>query len=259
MSLKQLVGDGFFRIGDDGSIVKAIQLGLAGIGYQLKGAGYFGNATDTAVRAFQKKAGIKVDGVVGAETAAAIDLVESSPMPPAAPVVAEIGRPLWFQAGLALVGTKEVPGAGDNRTIIDWAKEEGGDVAEEYTHDSIPWCALFANHCLTLAGLPGTHSLWALDFAGSWPSVRLDGPAVGAFAPMVRNGGGHIIQIAGRARSGNYMGLGGNQGDQVSIVEFAPSRLNKGFWWPKGVTLPVVGFNHLPIVNSNGAISSREA
>lgn len=28
-----------------------------------------------------------------------------------------------------------------------------------YTHDSIPWCALFANHCLTKVGLKGTGTL----------------------------------------------------------------------------------------------------
>lgn len=260
MTLKQQVGDKLFRMGDGGPIVTAIQISLKGLGYPLTGTGYFGSQTETAVRALQKRASIKVDGVVGGQTADVIDLLAAAPpASPSAPVVAEIGRPLWLQSGLAFVGTKEFAGSRDNQTIIDWAKAEGGDVAKEYTHDSIPWCALFANHCLTLAGLPGTHSLWALDFAGNWPSIKLDGPAVGAFAPMVRNGGGHIIQIVGRAKNGNYMGLGGNQSDQVSVVEFAPSRLNKGFWWPAGVPLPaLIGFDHLPIVNSNGAISSSE-
>ncbi len=73
MTLKQQVGDSFYRIGDDGPVVTAIQLGLRAGGFALKGTGYFGNATDTAVRAIQKRASIKVDGVVGAETADVVD------------------------------------------------------------------------------------------------------------------------------------------------------------------------------------------
>lgn len=169
-------------------------------------------------------------------------------------------NPAWLDIGLKLIGTKEVPGSKDNQVIIDWAKAEGGDIAKEYTHDSIPWCALFANHLLTAAGLPGTETLWALDFAGRWPAVKLSGPAVGAFAPMVRNGGGHIMIIVGKDQNGNVMGLGGNQSDAVNIKPFARARLNKGFWWPKNVPLPEkIGFDALPLVNSDGKVSTKES
>lgn len=264
MTISQIVGSKFYRIGDSGTVVMAMQLRLRDIGYPLKGTGYWANATDTAFRAFQKRAGLKVDGVLGATTAGALDAA-LGPQPVLATKAetaiakAEIARPLWLQAGLALVGTREGVGAKDNQTIIDWAKDEGGDIAKEYTHDSIPWCALFAGHCLTLATLPGTETLWALDFAGKWPSKQLAGPAVGAFAPMLRNGGGHIIIVVGKAKNGNVVGLGGNQGDAVSLAEFAPSRLNKGFWWPGSVPMPsVVGFAGLPIVDSNGRLSANE-
>ena len=171
-------------------------------------------------------------------------------------------RPAWLQAGLQLIGTKEVPGTGDNKSIINWAKDEGGDIGKEYTHDSIPWCALFANHCLQLASLTGTGTLWALDFAGKWPSIKLAGPAVGAFAPMVRSGGGHIIQVVGRDQHGNIMGLGGNQSDAVNIEPFPVSRLNKGFWWPRAAPVPAadkIGLTRLPVVRSDGKVSSNEA
>lgn len=248
------------KIGDSGPEVKALQLSLAKLGYPLKGTGYFGTATDTAVTAFQKRAGIHVDGEVGGETNAAIGRALTSDLKSAPPtVVAEIARPLWFEAGLQLIGTKEVPGPRDNPVIIDWAHDLGGDIAKEYTHDSIPWCALFQNHCLAKAGKKGTGSLLALDFAGHWPCVRLAGMAVGAFAPMLRSGGGHIMQIAGRDQRGNVMGLGGNQSDAVNIEPFAISRLNQGFWWPINEPLPKTGFATLPIVNSNGRVSRNEA
>lgn len=262
MTIAQLVPPStFYRMGSSGSTVKEIQIALGKIGYPLTGTGYFGPATDTAVEAFQKRAGLKVDGDFGNQSALALDRALGSDLSAVpTPVKAEIGQPLWLQAGIKMIGTREGSGARDNQTIIDWAKEEGGDIAAAYTHDSIPWCALFANHCLTKAGLKGTETLWALDFAGKWPSVKLLGPAVGAFAPMLRSGGGHIIQVVGKDQRGNIMGLGGNQHDQVSIVPFPMSRLNRGFWWPSSVALPsATGVSSLPVVRSDGRISNNEA
>ncbi len=246
------------KLGMTGDLVKQAQLALAEKGYNLKGTGYFGNATDTAVEAVQRKAGIKIDGEIGPITANVIDKLPAASLIPTLDHM-EITRPLWLEAGLRYLGTKEFSGSKDNPTIIDWAKEEGGDIASEYTHDSIPWCALFANHILTKVGLKGTETLWALDFAGKWPCVRLAGPAVGAFAPMKRQGGGHIMVIVGRDQLGNVMGLGGNQSDAVTITPFAVSRLNQGFYWPKGPSLPThIGFRSLPIVESNGQVSTYE-
>lgn len=246
------------KLGSSGPDVAALQLALKNIGYALTGTGYFGTATDTAVTSFQKRVGLTADGDVGPTTAKALDAAQGVPL--AAPIAEEVGRPLWLEAGLKFVGTKEVIGPKDSATIIDWAKDEGGDIAKSYTHDSIPWCALFANMMLTKAGLKGTETLWALDFAGKWPSTKLIGPAVGAFAPMLRNGGGHIICVVGRDQHGNIMGLGGNQKDKVSIVPFPMSRLNKGFWWPSSVPPPVkIGITALPVVRSDGKVSSNEA
>lgn len=268
MSIASAVGNQEFKLGSVGPIVHQIQLALAARGYALKGTGYFGPSTDVAVTAFQKRAGLAADGVVGQDTARALDK-PVSPIAVATVSKVEVSRPLWLEAGIKLIGVHEGPGhsssvnntaATSNPTLIDWAKEEGGEIAKEYTHDSIPWCALFANHCLSQVGVKGTGTLWALDFAGNWPSIKLAGPAVGAFAPMVRNGGGHIIQVVGKDQNGNVMGLGGNQSDQVSIEAFPLSRLNKGFWWPKSVNPPkTTGMANLPIVRSNGTVSTKES
>lgn len=260
MTIAALVALKPLRMGATGPAVIQLQLALKAIGYALTGTGYFGPATDTAVETFQKRAGLRVDGEVGTETGKKIDAAQGSPVVAQQALKSEIGRPLWLEAGIKLIGVKEKPGAGDNPEIIDWAKEEGGDIARTYTHDSIPWCALFANHILTKVGLKGTETLWALDFAGRWPSVKLPGPAVGAFAPMKRTGGGHIICIVGKDQNGNIMGLGGNQSDQVSIVPFPVSRLNQGYWWPKDVPPPAnIGIKTLPLVKSDGRVSSNEA
>jgi uncharacterized protein (TIGR02594 family) len=259
MTIAALVVGKPFQMGATGDGVKQVQLALRSIGYALTGTGYFGPATDTAVETFQKRAGLPVTGVVDSPTAVAIDNSKAAPQIAQQASKAEIGRPLWLEAGIKLINVKETPGSRDTAEIIDWAKEEGGDISKAYAHDSIPWCALFANHILTKAGIKGTETLWALDFAGHWPSVKLAGPAVGAFAPMKRTGGGHIICIVGKDQHGNVMGLGGNQSDQVSIVPFPVARLNQGFWWPKGIALPATGMSALPLVKSNGRLSSSEA
>lgn len=247
------------KIGMSGEVVKLAQFELAKRGYNLKGTGYFGTGTDTAVSAFQLRYGVKpVDGEIGPDTAKAID---KAPLAEKLTTIihTEISRPLWLEAGIKLLGVHEGLGSKDNQEIIDWAKDEGGEIAKEFNHDSIPWCALFANHILTKVGLKGTETLWALDFAGNWPCIRLAAPAVGAFAPMKRSGGGHIMVIVGKDQHGNIMGLGGNQSDAVTIAPFAVSRLNQGFYWPKGPSLPqVIGFNSLPLVNSNGKVSTNE-
>lgn len=262
MSISTLVGNSILRIGSQGAAVHAVQLALATLGYPLKGTGYFGGATDTAVTDFQRRQALTPDGRVGSKTALALDAAiaaTGAAAPGAAQVVLppEIGRPLWLQAAIGWIGTKEQPGSGDNRVILNWAKDQGGDIAAEYTHDSIPWCALFANEVLHQVGLKGTGTLWALDFV-NW-GQKLSGPAVGAFAPMQRSGGGHIPIIVGRDQNGNLMCVGGNQSDAVNIKPFDPDRV-KAWRWPNDVPLPArVGFNLLPLVSSNGRLSSNEA
>ena len=272
MSISQLVSPTrSLKYGDSGPAVTAAQLAMKQMGYQLGGSGWFGPGTDVAVRTVQKRAGLHVDGQIGPDTAKVIDAatitqksVGQAPAPaPNAPHPQEVSRPLWLEAGIQLIGVKrEASGrfaeGHSNPVIIDWAKEEGGEIAKEYTSDTIAWCALFANYCLTKVGLPGTETLWALDFAGHWPSIKLSGPAVGAFAPMTRPGGGHIVQIVGRNAAGLPMCLGGNQGDQVSIEAFSRSRLNQGFWWPKSVPVPKqIGYDQLPIVSSTGKVVTK--
>ena len=59
-------------IGDEGDTVKRVQQLLIKYGYMSSGSdtGYFGEVTDKAVKSFQKKNGLSVDGNVGAKTMA---------------------------------------------------------------------------------------------------------------------------------------------------------------------------------------------
>lgn len=261
-----LVGQQMLQIGAQSDTVRAVQLALARLGYALKGTGYFGGATDTAVTHFQSTHGLEVDGVVGPETAKAIDDEVfgrgEENRTQASTVQEPIGkpgedRPLWLIEALRWLDEKEARGDVDNPHILEWAREEGGSIAQEFRHDAIPWCALFANMVLTKTGFRGTETLWALDFA-NW-GQKVSGPAVGAFVPMSRPGGGHIAIVVGRDQHGNLMCVGGNQDDAVNIKPF-PRNRPVGYRWPNGLSLPVkVGFENLPVVKSNGIVSRREA
>ena len=68
------------RRGSTGELVTRVQQKLEGWGY-YSGAvdGIYGSATEAAVRAFQRKNGLAVDGVAGRATLAAMGIAESAP------------------------------------------------------------------------------------------------------------------------------------------------------------------------------------
>jgi hypothetical protein len=61
-----------------GPAVSAVQAQLARLGFAVQADGAFGPATDAAVRAFQKSAGLDSDGVVGPATLAALSRAAAS-------------------------------------------------------------------------------------------------------------------------------------------------------------------------------------
>ena len=59
--------------GSSGPDVEKVQKALTGLGFDPGGVdGVFGSKTEAAVKAFQKKSGVQVDGIVGPETRKAI-------------------------------------------------------------------------------------------------------------------------------------------------------------------------------------------
>ena len=110
--LTDLIGSSVLALGDQGSAVQAVQLALAKLGYGLKGSGYFGGATETAIADFQQQRGLEVDGEVGVDTVRAIDLALAAAQPPARrpqgeqPPAADM-RPLWVIEGLKWLNLAE--------------------------------------------------------------------------------------------------------------------------------------------------------
>ncbi len=99
--------------------------------------------------------------------------------------------PKMIVEALKLFGTMEKPGAANNPTIVAWAKEVGGEVADVYKADSIPWCGLFMAVVAKRAGKePPKHPLWALSWSAF--GAKAPAPALGDVLVFVRSGGGHV-------------------------------------------------------------------
>lgn len=133
----------------------------------------------------------------------------------------------WMETAISLIGLKEYPGNADNPEIIDWAKNIGGWTKDFYKKDSIPWCGLFAGHCMAENGItPPKELLRALAWAGFGEKVE---PAFGAVMVFKRNGGGHVGFYVSEDKT-TYHILGGNQSDMVNISRIEKNRFVAARW-----------------------------
>ena len=71
--------DGMLRAGSKGARVRELQALLVRAGFPVKVDGDYGPSTEDAVMAFQKSAGITVDGVAGPETVRKLDAFKAAP------------------------------------------------------------------------------------------------------------------------------------------------------------------------------------
>ncbi len=121
--------------------------------------------------------------------------------------------PKMVTEALKTVGVVETPGAGNNPTIMSWAKEVG--VAVEYTGDNVPWCGLLLALVAKRAGYEAPkHPLWALNWRGFGSEEHQ--PVLGDVLVFIRPQGGHVGLYLGEDQTA-YAVLGGNTRDSVSI------------------------------------------
>ena len=104
------LGDRILKNGMSGADVKELQTNLISLGYSCGawGAdGDFGDATEMAVREFQRKNGCNVDGDVGPETLKALDRAMSkSPSEENARYIYVSGGNCWIRAAPIIGGKK---------------------------------------------------------------------------------------------------------------------------------------------------------
>lgn len=144
------------------------------------------------------------------------------PLPEKYAWLATIGPlPKMVTEALKELGTKEVGGAGNNKHILEWAKEVKQQAV--YTADSIPWCGLFMAVVSKRAGKSSpSNPLWALNWATMGKAVGQ--PILGDILTFTRESGGHVGIYIGEDKDTFHV-LGGNQGDMVSFTRVYKRRL----------------------------------
>lgn len=164
--------------------------------------------------------------------------------------------PRWFDTAKQYLGQREIKGASHNPLIVRW----WASIRAPFTDDETSWCAAFVGGIFEECGIRSSRSAAARSYL-KW-GQRLGSPAVGAVVVFWRGSptswSGHVGFVAGQDRWGNLMVLGGNQGDQVNIKPFPRSRV-LGYAWPANEPLPTSIGAPLPVLQSDGALSTNEA
>lgn len=149
---------------------------------------------------------------------------DAPPLPPQLPA-----HTLW---ALSMIGVYEAAGDADNPQIREFhAATKGGEAP-----DSVPWCSSFQNWCFLKRGVVGTRTKRARDWVERVPPGfrafhthgSLAGVEVGDVVVLRRGDNpsqGHVTQFLGFAAHKGFMGLGGNQGNEVSVERYLVSRV----------------------------------
>lgn len=158
----------------------------------------------------------------------------------------------WIAEARKHIGQKEIKGAKHNPFIVGMWSAIG---APWFTDDETPWCGAFTGYCTSKTGLgvpknAARAKAWA-DFG-----VKLNAPAYGCIVVFERAGGGHVGFVVGQDQHGNLMVLGGNQSDMIKISPFSKDRVI-AYRWPS--TYPNAGRFNLPVLTSDGRVSTNEA
>ena len=202
----------------------SVQTRLHGLGFDPGPIdGIRGRRTMRAVKRFQESRGLDADGIAGPATVLAL-FGEAGTGDAAA-----VDRMPWYHEALRLVGTKEIEGPASNRDILEMADRL--DLA--YDNDDIPWCGLFAGHCVG-ASLPDEVLPTVVLRARAWEAFGVPTtPQLGAVMVFWRrspdSGLGHVgFYFAEDERT--YHILGGNQSDRVSVARLRKDRLLTARW-----------------------------
>ena len=209
--------------------------------------GIRGRRTTRAVKRFQESKGLVADGIVGPDTVRALFGEDGAGEPPA------LDRMPWYEEALRLIGTKEIEGPASNANILEMADRL--DVA--YEDDDIPWCGLFAGHCVG-ASLPDEVLPTVVLRARAWEAFGVPTtPQLGAVMVFWRrspdSGLGHVgFYFAEDERT--YHILGGNQSNMVNVARLRKDRLLTARW-PIAALAPE---DTLVMVDAAGGVMSTD-
>ena len=142
--------------------------------------------------------------------------------------------PAWLLIARSKIGTREVVGPTHNNKLLAFLNSAKAFNGVVWRDDEMPWCGGFTAACLLAAGIdPVKIAARAKSWENWGAPLRPDRLAPGAVLVFNRPGGGHVGFYVGEDAT-HYHVLGGNQGNAVSIVRIAKSRLTASRW-PRGV------------------------
>ena len=137
------VDDALLRKGDKGDDVKLLQHQLNILGWQLTEDGIWGVQTDSAVRGYQYRAGLTVDGIVGPKTQAA--LIRDAILARAAEIGAYMVKHKWhykdatYKAKDTWAATKALSKPGSSCShFVSWVLQDVGllTAGKRISHDN---------------------------------------------------------------------------------------------------------------------------
>ena len=211
---------------------------------QLTPDGVFGTHTRDAVIAFQKRARLHPDGVVGPKTLAALGLrvehAAAKAPPSVSPALAAMAP--WMAIASAELGVHRDMVHHHEKRIIEYLKTTTLDSSDAGT-DATAWCSAFVNWVITKSGRKGTNNALAASWL-KWKNGKLLAtPQAGAIVVIQRKDAASDKYTG--TTTGNHVGfcmsyspdsvtfLGGNQGSRVSFATFSFSKWNlRGAMWP---------------------------
>lgn len=171
-------------------------------------------------------------------------------------------EPSWLSRARTCIGLKEIPGSKNNpdlMAVLDLADGVKDGKTIGANNDDEAYCAKGVSAVLELSGIRSARSAWAQMYKTYGQS--LDGPAVGAIVVFWRekptSTKGHVGFIVGKDKNGNLMVLGFNQQNTTKISPFADHRV-LAYRWPPGREKPATGWGTLPVLDSDGKLSTDE-
>lgn len=164
-------------------------------------------------------------------------------------------EPRWLAKARTYIGLSEIPGPKHEPVIGRWLDR----LKAPFRDDETPWCGILVAGVFDEVGIKPVANPWGarqwLKFGIELPTPRLGSVVV--FWRGKREGwSGHVGFVVGKDKAGNLMVLGGNQNDKVTIAPFALNRV-LGYRWPVGESVPAS--SALPLLNSDGVVSKKEA
>lgn len=143
-------------------------------------------------------------------------------------------QPPWLAPAWAELGQHEIAGNSANPRIRDLFTDAGHP---EIASDEVAWCAAFVSACLERADQRSTRSLLARSYLDWGDALAAPAPGqlpfrAGAVVVLSRDpdpAAGHVGFLVGETAD-NFMLLGGNQSNGVTVAPFAKSRVLAVRW-----------------------------